>query len=203
MTGSSSIPVASSVSANPAITAKAHLATDPAQIAFELEAFTRKRLGIREDPPSPFPLALSAFPSAMGVVAAAGDSRGAMWGIKRAAQGTAVVLDWLGAGGNPVSRELAEKRAAVCVACPLNETGSWYTEAPAEVIRAAVKAWQTLKGSSFAFETSQGDKLKSCAVCKCKLPLKVFVGLDHIVQKTKPEVMAELPSHCWITRRDQ
>lgn len=188
--------------ANPAITTKSRLATNPEAIAFELETFTRKRLGIPEGAPSPFPGSPSMSPSAGAVVAGAGDRHSAAWGIKRAAQGTAVPVDWLASGGNPVPQELAEKRAAVCAACPKNESPEWYSQAGGQVIEAGVKAWQALKGKTVTFETSQGDKLKSCGVCKCLLRVKVFVPLEHIVQHTKPEVLAEFPPECWIAKKD-
>lgn len=179
--------------ANPAITAKHRLSTDPNEIGNELEKFTRVRLNI-PDPSTSFFQSSSSLPSR--VVAAAAD-------IKRAAQGTAVVLDWIQAGGDPVAQELAEKRAAVCVECPKNVQGAWYTEAPAELLKAAIIGWQSLKGSKFPFETQQGDKLKSCDVCKCLMRLKVFCPLDSILEKTKPEIMKEFPQACWIARRDQ
>jgi len=178
--------------ANPAISAKYNLSADPAVIEKELIAFQQAR-GSLPMPTQPvfFSTAQSRLPSR--VVAAAGD-------IKRAAQGTAVVLDWLGNGGDPVAQELAENRAEICVACPKCVPGAWFTEAPAELIRSSVKAWQTIKGNSFAFETNQGEKLKSCDVCKCLMKLKVFVDLKHITSKTKPEIMAELPDSCWIKK---
>ena len=179
--------------ANPAITAKHNLSTDPVLIANELDKYTRTRLGIPE--PSFFRRSRRQSSPLSSVVDAAA-------GIKRAAQGTAVVLDWLGSGGDPVAQELGEKRAAICVACPNNVPGSWYTVAPAELIREAVKAWQAIKGNNFAFETSQGDNLKSCDVCKCLMRLKVWCPILPILEKTKPEVMAEFPSNCWIARKD-
>lgn len=185
--------------ANGAITAKFSLATNPQAVATELERFTCKRLGIPEVVQAPFSASPSSLPG--GLAAAVGDRHSAVWGIKRAAQGTAVVLDWLGAGGNPVAQELAEKRAAICVACPMNAAPDWYTSAPAELIRQAVKAWQVLKGTPFAFQTSQGDKLKSCAACKCLLTLKTFVDIRHILAHTKPDVLNDLnPANprCWI-----
>lgn len=179
--------------ANPAVTAKNNLSTDPVAIGNELETYTRARLGIPVVPPSFFQPSSSRLPSR--VLAAAAD-------IRRAAQGTAVPLDWIQAGGDPVATDLANKRAATCVACPKNVTGAWYIEAPAELLKAAIKGWQKLKGSTFNFETNQGDKLKSCDVCKCLMRLKVFCPLDIILSKSKPEVLAELPPNCWIARKD-
>ena len=175
--------------ANPAITAKHKLSTDPTAIAEELRVYTRKRLGIA-DPvaPSFFQPSRSQLPSR--VVAAAGN-------LKRAAQGTAVVLDWLSSGGMPIAQELANKRATICVACPKNVQGDWYTTAPAQLIKSTLEARKDLK-----LETPSDASLKSCEVCRCLLALKVHCPLSHIVAKTKPEIMAELPSNCWIARRD-
>lgn len=179
--------------ANPAITSKHRLSTDPTEIGNELEKFTRVRLGL-PDPATSFFQSSSSLPSRVVAAAAV---------IKRAAQGTGVVLDWIQAGGDPVSQELAEKRAAVCVQCPKNVQGAWYTEAPAELLKSAIVGWQSLKGSKFPFETQQGDKLKSCDVCKCLMGLKVFCPLDSILSRTPAEVMAEFPANCWIAKRDQ
>lgn len=181
--------------ANPAITAKHNLSTDPVAIGKELVAFQQARgaLPPEQFAPSFFAPVRSSLPArVVGVVA----------GIKIAAQGTAVVLDWIQAGGDPVAQELAENRATICVACPKNVEGAWYTTAPAELLKTAIKGWQALKGSDFAFETEQGDNLKSCDVCKCLMRLKVFCPLSHILAKTKPEIMAALPGTCWIARKD-
>src|ERR1035437_9309499 len=176
--------------ANPAITAKHKLSTDPAVIGRELIAFQQARGALPPDqsPPSFFVQARSSLPD--GVVAAAG-------GIKRAAQGTAVVLDWLTSGGAPVAQELANKRAAMCVACPKNVDGSWFTTAPAELIKSTLEARKDLK-----LETPSDAALKSCDVCKCLNRLKVWCPLSHIVAKSKPEILAAFPATCWIASRD-
>ena len=173
---------------NPALTAKFNLSTDPGVIGDELIKFNRLRLGVPEPSPSFFQSRSSQLPSR--VVAAAAD-------IKRAASGTAVVLDWLTSGGNPVAQELANKRAVICAACPKNAEGSWFTTAPAELIRITLEARKDLK-----LETPSDAALKSCDVCKCLMRLKVWCPLEHIVAKTKPEVMAEFPGNCWIAKRD-
>lgn len=174
--------------ANIAITAKHNLATDPDAVGQELLAYTRKRLGISPPPTSFFSQSSSRLPSR--VVAAAGT-------IKRAAQGTAVVLDWLTSGGPPVAQALANKRAAICVACPMNVQGDWFTVAPAELIKSTLESRKDLK-----LETPSDSNLKSCNVCKCLMRLKVWVPLDFITKNTKPEIMAEFPLNCWIARRD-
>lgn len=175
--------------ANKAITVKHQLSTDYNQVAAELEKYTRIRLGIPlPAPPSFFQQSSNRLPSR--VVAVAAD-------IKRAARGTAVVLDWLTSGGAPVAQPLADKRAAICSTCAKNVDGAWYTTAPAELIKSTLEARSDLK-----LQTPHDDRLKSCDVCKCLMRLKVWCPLDHIVKQTKPDIMAEFPAHCWIARRD-
>jgi len=190
---------------NPAIVAKFKLATNPEAIKAEVIRYNRKINGLPEEStPLPFSGPHSRFANAGRAAVGARGVISSMSGLKRAAQGTAVVLEWLGSGANPVAQELAEKRAEICVACPKNEPGSWYTEAPAELIKKAVESWKTLTSrTDFEFTTNQGENLKSCGVCKCLLSLKVFCPMEHILKKTTAEVMAELPSHCWIAKRDQ
>lgn len=173
---------------NKAIVLKHRLSTDYNQVADELEKYTKFRLGIVDPEPSFFQRS-SSLPHLF--VAAAAD-------IKRAAQGTSVVLDWLQSGGKPVSQELADKRGSICVPCPKNVPGSWYTVAPAELIKSTLEARKDLK-----LQTPHDDALQSCDVCKCLMRLKIWTPLEFIVNNTKPEIMAEFPPHCWIAKRDQ
>jgi hypothetical protein len=185
--------------ANPAITAKHNLSTDPGDIKRELTVFQQARGSLPKPQPSFFRGSRPSQSRSKGAAAAAiTNLTDAATGIKRAAQGTAVVLDWLTSGGQPVSQELADKRAAICVSCPKNVPGSWYTVAPAELIRETLSARSDLK-----LVTPHDDKLQSCDVCKCLMRLKVWCPLSHILDKTKPEIMAEFPQNCWIARRDQ
>lgn len=169
---------------NPAITAKHSLSIDPVVVGDELEKYTRARLGIPAVQPTFFQQSSSRLPSR--VVAAAAD-------IKRAAQGTAVVLDWLTSGGAPVAQALANKRASICAGCVKNVEGSWFTVAPAELIRITLEARKDI-----VLVTPYDAALKSCDVCKCLNRLKVWCPLAHIVARTKPEIMAEFPPNCWI-----
>jgi len=169
---------------NPAITTKHQLSTDPVAVGDELETFTRARLGIPKVAPTFFHQSSSRLPSR--VVAAAGD-------IKTAARGTAVLLDWLTSGGAPVEQSLAEARASVCVECPKNVEGSWFTVAPAELIRSTLSARSDLK-----LQTKYDDRLKSCDVCKCLNRLKPWVPIKHILKGTPSDIMAAFPSQCWI-----
>ena len=104
-----------------------------------------------------------------------------------------MVLDWLTSGGAPVAQELANARAATCIGCVKNVDGSWFTVAPAELIKSTLEARKDL-----VLVTPSDAALKSCDVCKCLNRLKVWCPLAHIEAKTKPEIMAEFPTNCWI-----
>lgn len=170
---------------NPAVTIKHQLATDVPSVEAELDSYTRARLKI---PPSASP---KISPRGQYLSHPAG----AAVGIKRAAQGTRVILDWLTSGGAPVDQETANKRAAICVACPMNVKGSWYTVAPAEIIRETLSARSDLK-----LQTPNDDKLESCDVCKCLMRLKVWTPLHFIKDRTPADIMAEFPPNCWINK---
>jgi len=189
---------------NPAITARFKLATNPEVVKAEALKFNNRRLGLSEENvPTPFRVNRSTSKSAEAGAAVGDQKLNAMAGLKRAAAGTSVVLEWLGKGAKTVPQELAEKRAATCVACPMNQEGEWFTKAPAELIKKSVEAWKTLTGNTeFKFENSQGDKLKSCNVCRCLLPMKIWTPLEHIIAKTSDEIMGEFPNSCWIRKRD-
>ena len=189
---------------NKVMTGKYKWPTAYEAVKSEVLRFNRKRLGLSEvGTPAPFRVNRSTSRSAEAGAAVADRKLDSMAGLKRAAAGTAVGLEWLGKGAKTVPQELAEKRAATCVACPKMVGGDWYVTAPAELIKKSIEAWKTMTGNAeFKFETTQGDKLKSCDVCKCLMPLKCFVPLEHIISKTSDEIMGEFPANCWIRKRD-
>ena len=94
-------------------------------------------------PPPPKTLPPSRFAGVAGGAVAAG--RNVVKDVIRAAQGTAVVLDWLKSGGPPVAQELADSRAAICAECPRNQAGLWFTENAAEIIKDTLEARKDLK----------------------------------------------------------
>lgn len=118
--------------------------------------------------------------------------------IKRLAAGVAALRDWLGTGGQPVAAELAEARAAVCVACPLNTAGDytrWFTIPASEAIRKMQEARSDLNMS-----TSQDAQLGVCEACLCPMKLKVHVPLDNVVKHMTDEVKGRLDPKCWMLK---
>lgn len=100
---------------------------------------------------------------------------------------------WLGAGGNPVPPALAQARANVCLACPLNTPSTLREFFTAAAVRELTR--------TIAVKTSEGlrvegeSRLHICDACGCYLPLKVHAPLDHILATAPQE---PLPAHCWV-----
>lgn len=142
--------------------------------------------------------------------------------IHKAAAGIGLVADWLGSGLEPVSQELAEKRAWVCgvrsngEGCPKNsasiacrkareakgETGNpldWFQRVEAQVADAA----RTILGVmlDLKLETSLDSKLGSCLACDCNLKTKMWPPLNHILENTSHEVMSDVDLGCWILEK--
>lgn len=184
--------------ANPALAGMHHWALDEKTVGNEVDAFNDARcrahgwLGYvsQEVTSSPFP---AARPSIVHRVAAAGE------GVKRIAAGVKTLLDWLGKGGRPVLKELAEKRASICAICPKNKTGGlekFFTVPASEQIRTQLGIKNDLK-----LETSHDARLNVCEACLCPLRLKVWCPMDHILEGLSTEIRSKLnPENpkCWI-----
>ena len=116
--------------------------------------------------------------------------------VKSMAVGASLYAGWLGQGGKPVARGVAESRAAVCVACPNNKEGDWktfFTEQAAALILKTLELKNDMELS-----TSVDEKLGLCSVCLCPLKAKSWVPLPHVKAHTSAKALSELPSPCWI-----
>lgn len=110
--------------------------------------------------------------------------------------GVAVLTDWLGDGGIPVSQATASKRGKVCEACPLNSHGRWWDTAKSG-IATTIRNCLELK-NHYRFTVPNEDKLFMCSACGCALPLKVHTPISHILAHTSPEQFAKFDKSCWI-----
>lgn len=112
------------------------------------------------------------------------------------ADGAAILLEWLGSGGQGVDGALATKRAENCALCPQNGKGDWttYFTAPA----AAIIRRQLHQKDGLKLTTPLDDSLGVCKACSCPLKLKVHVPLAHITAHTRPEVLTRLDPRCWM-----
>lgn len=120
--------------------------------------------------------------------------------------GEEIIREWFGDGLKPVSQEVAQNRADIClgsnggVPCPHNNPGWKPVEAIAEIIR----SWSSKKNDMTLAVTGE-DKLHSCDVCLCDLKTKVFVPMETISERT-PQAMfdkfaSEAPSNCWMRQQ--
>lgn len=121
-------------------------------------------------------------------------------GVAAAVTGEETLRDWLGSGGKPVERELAESRARICSDCPQNTKSHWSLSLFGTAAQ-AVKSIVELK-NGMKLKTSYDDKLGVCKACLCPLETKVHVPLAHIFEYMDDETKQNLDPRCWITSEE-
>lgn len=121
--------------------------------------------------------------------------------VKKLWAGIKTLNDFLDSGEPPVEAELAEKRAAVCVACSKNTAGNfsaWFTAPASAVVTRQLQRLQERK-----IETSQDAKLNICDVCLCPMKLKVQTPLKFIRTHMSDEMLQDLRAanpECWLPK---
>lgn len=118
--------------------------------------------------------------------------------VRKLWAGIKTLNNWLDSGEPPVETELSEKRAATCVACPMNGKGdftSWFTKPAAAVIQKQIERLQERKITG-----SLDDQLGVCSGCLCPNRLKTKTPMKFIKPHLSDEVIAELRNgkDCWI-----
>lgn len=128
--------------------------------------------------------------------AESGNRGGILRQTKQLAGGVALLRDWTGTG-SPVSPELANKRAAVCVECPLNNRDpNWIDKLTTETSE-AVRSQMELK-LKLNLATHSDEQLGVCDACLCPMKLKVWVPIKFIQKHTEDETYWALHPKCWI-----
>lgn len=122
----------------------------------------------------------------------------AVSGIRKLWAGLKTTGDWIDSGQPPVPIDQAEKRAAVCAACPVNGKGEfteWFTVPASNAIKRQLEKL-TARGLS----TTKDDSLQVCKACLCPLKLKVHTPIQFVQQHLTNEVIAALKggNNCWI-----
>ena len=192
--------------ANPGVTKQYNLATDRPTVEKEVD-FYLAQVAMRQGwtdlvdtarqpsdggtaPPAPFPNPAqptrrpSPFERAQLVVA-----------------GSEVLVDWISSGAEAVPIQLAEKRAAVCAKCVLNEPGGleqFFTLPVAAAIRTALNARREMR-----LQTSKDDLLNICGACLCPLRLKIHLPLERILSKMSGSTKLALDPACWILSEEK
>jgi len=101
---------------------------------------------------------------------------------------------WLGDGGAPVGASLALVRAETCTSCPHNKDAKTVERTIGKLIRDSEKVRLAI-GASLPGESA----LKTCEICNCYLPLKIWVPFKHLSQTQIPD----MPPHCWVTKESK
>lgn len=171
---------------------------DPSQVANEVDAFNAaicERMGWKNyitappaEPPTPRFRAISA--PAQSQLSAAAEK------VKKVWQGVKSLNDWIDSGDSEVSKELSEKRAAVCLQCPMNGTeaaGQLFTKPLSEVVQ---KQFERLAGRKLS--TSLDEKLGVCQACLCPMKLVVHIPLKHKLAHLGDETKKALHASCWV-----
>lgn len=106
--------------------------------------------------------------------------------------GVSIVTGWLGEGAIPVSKEISQERASICLKCPHNVQGNFFTETVAAAIKNVVKIKNGLG------IRCDGEKaLGACEICTCSLKVKVHVDSALIKKHMMPEELEKFPAWCW------
>lgn len=174
--------------------------TDPDAVANELDNYTCLRINndvnyCNSGAPPNFPQGfLSQRPMrnpSQNRVASVGHAEKTVAGI-------GLLIDWLGSGLKPVEKELAERRASVCVECPLNQEGNFWVRIEAWMAR-KIKTCLAIR-ADMNLSTKYDDRLHSCSACDCDLKLKSSTPIEHIKAHTSDAVKVELAKgkNCWV-----
>lgn len=115
------------------------------------------------------------------------------------ANGAQAWIEFLGPEQKPVAIEIATRRAAICANCPLNRPAKGWIDTISKVAAKATKAYFRIK-DDLKLRVDGEEKLGICDACWCPLKLKIHMPINHIVEHTEDEVMADLHKDCWILR---
>ena len=111
---------------------------------------------------------------------------------KKYSDGLQTITEWLGTGGTCVDIKKAQNRTDICLKCDKNQPGGIIPESVASAIKKQVE----LK-NSIGLRTLGMKSLKTCQLCSCYLPLKIFVPLENLGVDEK-EATEQFPSYCWM-----
>jgi hypothetical protein len=92
-------------------------------------------------------------------------------------------------GGQRVSQEEAERRAAICAKCPMNVSGEFCNTCFLRGMVASTVALVT------GWKTSRDAELKTCGVCGCELRVKLMMPVETMDDKALRDQWVE---GCWM-----
>lgn len=111
--------------------------------------------------------------------------------VAQFAEGARILTDWLGSGAITVDPATAQRRADICLKCPMNVNESFTAEAIAAAVRKQVEIKNHLQ------LRVDGEKgLHTCTACGCVTRLKVWVPLERILPDA--EELPKFDPGCWL-----
>lgn len=109
-------------------------------------------------------------------------------------RGEETVREWLGDKCETVHTDHAAVRARTCMHCPLHDYPA--KGIPASMGRLIVTGTMLLNRANLKIE----EKVGSCSVCDCYLPLKVWMKPKVIFNHMEPGEIDDFPLNCWLVR---
>lgn len=122
--------------------------------------------------------------------------------LKNTANGAAILADWLGDGGHPITQEQADRRSLSCLAgddgkeCPHLTHPRWWDSAKGAVAFAIKEQLEAKAGLKLTTKLDEHPRL--CNVCGCCMPLKAWVPIEHIAAHTPEDLVKKFPPYCRI-----
>jgi len=110
--------------------------------------------------------------------------------------GAKTIYEWVNSKEEAVPSELANKRAEICVACPLNEQGNLIDFFPVQAAQAIGRELERRRGWNLS--TPSDDKLGVCQGCYCVNTLSVHCPIETKLRHMPKEVFDALHESCWV-----
>jgi hypothetical protein len=104
-------------------------------------------------------------------------------------QGLTVFKEWLLGGRERVEQVEAERRGEICTRCFMNVN-----------VQGCAGCQKLVAEVSGKLKSKNDFALRSCAVCKCFLKLKVHFPLQLLLDNEDEKLQSLYPSHCWLKR---
>lgn len=104
---------------------------------------------------------------------------------------TKTLGSWFIKGTPKVDQVEAERRASICLSCPMNQNFDGCTTCAEKDLREAIAG---LMGNS---KTPYDSSLHTCFACGCTLKAAIWFPIDILRKNMAEGVNEMLPDHCW------
>lgn len=112
--------------------------------------------------------------------------------ISQVIQFTKAMLSWFKGGMKHVEQAEAERRAQICVKCPLNQELTGCSSCAMKPLKAAIGLFKGGKS------TSLDNGLKFCRACGCTLEVKIWFERDLLRENMAESQLEALAENCWL-----